>query len=145
MNIIPKKITNLFLTPIIFINFRFHLEKGLLEAATQWAEKQQIVQSQNQENSSFNLMFGTGVTYVNYLWTKSLHFVVHEDLASVQKLHNHLFHRNSQTLFFTSLKILSGSVATRLSPEPRTEELSANDTLQSGKLKQDRVTGAIRK
>ena len=79
-------------------------------------------------------MFGTGVTYVNYLWTKSLHFVVHEDLASVQMLHNHLFPRNSQTLFFSSLKILSGSVATRLSPEPRTEDQSANGTAHLGKF-----------
>ena len=79
-------------------------------------------------------MFGTGVTYVNYLWTKSLHFVVHEDLASVQMLHNHLFPRNSQTLFFSSLKILSGSVATGLSPEPRIKELSANGIAHSGEF-----------
>ena len=90
------------------------MEKGLLTSATQWAEDEKIIPEENsfevsdQNSTSINLIFGTGVTYLNYLWTKSLHFVVHEDLEAVQTLHNRIFGRNSKTLFFSSLKILAG-------------------------------------
>ena len=77
---------------------------------TEWATKKKIKDSKSDDNdgdSTINLIFGTGVTYLNYLWTKSFHFVVHEDLAAVQEIHRSVFGRNSKTLFFTSLKILS--------------------------------------
>ena len=83
---------------------------------TDWATKKKVNDSNivdnndiddNDGNSAINLIFGTGVTYLNYLWTKSFHFVVHEDLAAVQEIHRSVFGRNSKTLFFTSLKILS--------------------------------------
>ncbi len=99
------------------------MEKGLLASATQWSEEEEIIPKEDSlevlpdENStSINLIFGTGVTYLNYLWTKSLHFVVHEDLEAVQTLHNKIFGRNSKTLFFSSLKILSSPVTKKSLP-----------------------------
>ena len=81
--------------------FRFHSELGLSTAITSWAEKENIQEDEN----ALNLIFGTGVTYLNYLWAKSLHFVVFDDLQAVELLHQKLF--GGKTLFFSSLKILS--------------------------------------
>ena len=60
--------------------FRFHSELGLSTAITSWAEKENIQEDEN----ALNLIFGTGVTYLNYLWAKSLHFVVFDDKSDVR-------------------------------------------------------------
>jgi len=83
---------------------KFHLQQGCLESAQKWSEE--FLTDKKDQELSFNMLIGTGATYLNYLSTKNYGFIVSEDVDAVQCLHNKLFGKMSKTLLFTTLKVL---------------------------------------
>lgn len=78
------------------------MQQGCLESAKKWSDEYLC----HNEESSFNLLIGTGATYLNYLSSKSFDFIVNEDVDAIQCFHNQLFAKKSKTLMFTTLKVL---------------------------------------
>ncbi len=72
-----------------------------MESAQKWSEE---YLSKNEE-TSFNLLIGSGATYLKYLSTRNFDFIVNEDVDAVQCFHNRLFEKKSKTLMFTTLKV----------------------------------------
>jgi hypothetical protein len=92
-----------------------------LESARKWSEEN----LSESEEGSFNLLIGTGATYLNYLSSKNLDFIVNEDVDAVQCLHNRLFGKKSKTLMFTALKVLGPLESTQ-------HQIQDNDNLFVG-------------